>query len=108
MAQSIFAAKATQFIDAVTPAYAPPEFWTLGVEFLGSSKAFGVVLALGQGQEVLAKVTRGLELAPRPIKHAESLQDRRELRCLLHLGAQIAGAGVRGLDFPGRIALGDL
>lgn len=40
MAQSIFAANATQFIDAIDTGFAPSGIWNLGVEFLGPSKAF--------------------------------------------------------------------
>ena len=40
MAQSVFAANATQFIDGVDQDSAPPGIWNLGVEFLGTSKAF--------------------------------------------------------------------
>lgn len=40
MAQSVFAANATQFIDGVDQDFAPAGIWNLGVEFLGEAKAF--------------------------------------------------------------------
>lgn len=40
MAQSVFAANATQFIDGVDQDFAVAGAWNLGVEYLGASKAF--------------------------------------------------------------------
>lgn len=39
MPQSIFAAEGTQFIDGVSPAFAPAGQWNLGVLYLGASKS---------------------------------------------------------------------
>ncbi len=40
MPQSIFAANATQFVDQVSPTYAPAQYWNLGAQYIGGSKGF--------------------------------------------------------------------
>ena len=60
MAQSIFAAEATQFIDGIDQDYAPAGLWNLGVEFLGTTKAFAR-RCLG-GFDVFGQATAGRPL----------------------------------------------